>query len=96
MSIIIKPILTEKMNKQAEKNNSYGFVVDKRSNKILIKKEVEKIYNVIVKDVNTINQKPKFKTKFTKKGFVESKKNSIKKAIVKLEKDNTIDFYTSV
>ena len=43
-------------NKPAPKVlNRYGFVVDKRANKIEIKKAVEEFYGVKVLDVNTMN-----------------------------------------
>ena len=41
--ILKQPIVTEKVNKQTEKFNRYCFVVDKRANKLEIKKAVEKL-----------------------------------------------------
>ncbi|HNG63607.1 MAG TPA: 50S ribosomal protein L23, partial [Ferruginibacter sp.] len=52
--VLIKPILSEKANKQAEKMNRYSFVVDRKANKLEIKKAVESFYGVQVQDVNTI------------------------------------------
>ena len=52
MSVIIKPIITEKMTAQAEKLNRYGFIVDKNSNRLEIKSAVEKQYGVSVTSVN--------------------------------------------
>ena len=46
--ILIKPILSEKANKQTEKQNRYSFVVDKKANKLEIKKAVEQFYGVQV------------------------------------------------
>ena len=40
--VLIKPILSEKANKQTEKLNRYSFVVDKKANKLEIKKAIEK------------------------------------------------------
>ncbi len=48
MSIIIKPVLTEKMTQHTEKFNRYGFYVTTKANKIQIKEAVEKMYNVTV------------------------------------------------
>ena len=60
--VLIKPILSEKANKQAEKTNRYAFVVDRKANKLEIKKAVETFYGVQVEGVNTLvmpsKQKP--------------------------------------
>ena len=55
MGIIIKPIVTEKLTDQGEKLNRYGFIVDRKANKLQIKDAVEKRYGVSVTDVNTVN-----------------------------------------
>jgi len=54
MDILLKPIVTEKMTMQGETLNRYGFIVDKRANKIQIKSAIEEMYGVSVEDVNTI------------------------------------------
>ncbi|MBQ3948914.1 MAG: 50S ribosomal protein L23 [Bacteroidales bacterium] len=77
-------------------NNRYGFIVDKRANKIEIKKAVEEFYNVKVLDVNTMNYSGKAKSRYTKAGFLQGRTNAFKKAIVTLAPDNTIDFYASI
>ena len=46
MSIIIKPIITEKITKEGEVFNRFGFVVDKKANKVQIKKAVEATYGI--------------------------------------------------
>ncbi len=97
MNIIVKPLISEKMTKATEKfSNRYGFVVDKRANKIEIKKAVESFYNVKVDDVNTINYKGKVKSRYTKAGFLTGKTAAFKKAIVTLAEGNTIDFYSNI
>lgn len=48
MEILIKPIVTEKMTAQGEKFNRYGFLVDRKANKLQIKKAVEELYGVNV------------------------------------------------
>ena len=48
MSIMIKPIITEKVTEESELYNRYGFVVDKKANKVQIKKAVEAAYGVSV------------------------------------------------
>ena len=96
MDIIKKPILTEKMNLQGEKLNRYGFVVDRRANKIEIKKAVEVMYNVIVTDVNTMNYQGKAKSRFTKAGVLAGRDNHFKKAIITLKSGDKIDFYSNI
>ena len=54
MSIIKKPLITEKYSALAEKENKYGFVVDRKATKEQIRKVVEKVFNVHVTDVNTM------------------------------------------
>ena len=77
-------------------NNRYGFIVDKRANKIQIKSAVEQFYNVKVLDVNTMNYSGKSKSRYTKAGFLQGRTNAFKKAIVTLAPENTIDFYSSI
>lgn len=96
MEILKKPILTEKMTAQNESLNCYGFIVDRRANKIQIKQAVEEMYSVIVTDVNTSNYKGKSKSRFTKKGLLEGKVNSFKKAYVSLKSGDKIDFYSNI
>ena len=93
MNIIIKPIVTEKVTKQSELLNRFGFVVEKKANKVQIKKAIEAAYGVTVLDVNTMNVRPDRTTKFTKSGLISGKTNAIKKAIVQVPEGETIDFY---
>lgn len=96
MSILRKPIITEKMTKAGEKLGMYGFVVDKNANKIQIKNEVQKVYNVTVESVNTMKYYGKLKSRFTKTGTITGSKGVFKKAVVTLKKGETIDFYSSI
>jgi large subunit ribosomal protein L23 len=96
MSIIIKPIVTEKMTAQGEKLQRYGFVVRREANKIQIKKAVEDLYEVEVTDVNTMTYRGKNKSRFTKRGFISGRTSSYKKAIITLAKGQTIDFYSNI
>jgi large subunit ribosomal protein L23 len=94
--ILIKPVLSEKANKQSEKMNRYSFIVDKKANKLEIKKAVESFYGVQVDEVNTIIVPSKAKAKYTKAGFIVGRKPSKKKAIVTVAKGETIDLYGTV
>jgi len=96
MGILIKPIVTEKMTAETEKFNRYGFIVDKEANKLQIKSAVEQMYNVTVKDVNTINYHGKRKSRYTKAGMLTGRTNHYKKAYVTLVGDDKIDFYANI
>jgi large subunit ribosomal protein L23 len=96
MDILLKPIVTEKMTAQGEDLNRYGFVVDKRANKIQIKKAVEEMYGVSVDAVNTLRYLGKKKSRYTKSGIIEGRSKSYKKAIVTLAEGEKIDFYSNI
>lgn len=96
MGILIKPIVTEKMTIQGEKLNRYGFIVDRRANKIEIRNAVEQMYGVSVKDVNTVNYHGKRKSRYTKAGLLSGRTNHFKKAFVTLAGDDKIDFYSNI
>ena len=94
--ILIRPLVTEKMSAITDKQGKYGFIVDKDANKIEIKQAVEKSYGVTVMKVNTIRYDGKRKFRYTAKGIIEGRGASYKKAIVKLQTGETIDFYANV
>lgn len=96
MSIIIKPIVTEKVTKQGEVLNQFGFVVNTKANKVQIKKAVEAAYGVSVVAVNTMNVRPDRSIKYTKSGLISGKTNAYKKAIVQVKEGETIDFYNNI
>ena len=96
MSIIIKPIITEKITKDGEVFNRFGFVVDKKANKVQIKKAVEATYGITVVNVNTMNGRSDRSTKYTKSGLITGKTNAYKKAIVQVQEGETIDFYNNI
>jgi len=96
MSILIKPIITEKATRDAEDNNVFGFVVNPKANKVEIKNAVETVYGVSVEKVRTINVRPNRKTRYTKTGVQTGKTNAYKKAIVQVAEGDTIDFYNNL
>ena len=96
MSILIKPIITEKATAASELRNCFSFVVNKKANKIEIKQAVEAAYGVSVDKVRTINVRPDRNTRFTKTGMVTGKTNAVKKAIVQVAEGDTIDFYNNI
>ena len=95
MSILVKPLVTEKVSALNEKGK-YGFVVNRKANKVEIKKEVEKMYGVTVESVNTMNYLGKSKSRFTKSRVITGRAPSFKKAIVTVAEGDVIDFYSEI
>lgn len=95
MSVLKKPLVTEKVSALNEKGR-YGFFVDINANKVEIKKAVEKQYGVNVVSVNTMNVMGKLKTRYTKTGILAGRQQNYKKAIVTLAEGEIIDFYSNV
>ncbi len=85
-SIIKGPIMTEKSSDLATKN-VITFSVDPRANKTEIKQAVEKIFNVKVASVNTVNVRPRKKRVGKYSGYT----SKVKKAIVKLKEGSSIE-----
>ena len=96
MSILIKPIITEKATADSEMNNCYTFLVKPTSNKVEIKKAVEATYGVSVEKVRTLRYGAERKTRYTKTGLQKGKTNSTKKAIIPVADGDTIDFYSNL
>lgn len=96
MSVIIKPVITEKMTSMGDTLGRYAFLVDKKANKLQIKKAVEDLYEVKVAEVNTMIYAGKTKSRYTKAGYISGRKNSTKKAIVTLAQGEKIDFYSNI
>ncbi|HWF44975.1 MAG TPA: 50S ribosomal protein L23 [Candidatus Kapabacteria bacterium] len=90
--IIKRPLLTEKATLQSEKG-IYHFEVIPDSNKIEIAQAVARRFGVQVDSVQTMWQKTKHKTQFTRKGVMRGKKAGYKKAIVHLKAGHTIDVF---
>lgn len=95
MSVLKKPLVTEKVSALNEKGK-YGFIVAIDANKVEIKNAVEKQYGVTVEKVNTSRVMGKRKSRYTKTGVLEGRKPNYKKAIVTLASGEVIDFYSNV
>jgi large subunit ribosomal protein L23 len=95
MSVLKKPLVTEKVSAMNEKGK-YGFLVESSANKVEIKRAVEKQYRVNVEKVNTMNVMGKMKTRYTKTGILSGRQQNYKKAIVTLAEGEVIDFYSNV
>ena len=95
MSIIIKPIISEKANYLTDLRGAYSFLVNPKANKIQVKKAIEVLYGVKVADVRTMIYAPKVSSKHTKKGLQVGKTSKLKKAIVSLAEGEVIDIFAT-
>jgi large subunit ribosomal protein L23 len=86
--VIIRPIVSEKSYAGIERN-AYTFLVDPRANKTEIKEAVQKIWNVRVVSVNTLNRRGKVK----RRGFTKGKRPDQKRAVVTLAPGDTIEIF---
>lgn len=89
LNVIIRPLVTEKMTNLTDSQNQYGFVVDKRANKIEIKRAIEKKFEVRVRSVRTLNVLGKMKTL----GRFTGRRSSWKKAVITLEQGHSIKLF---
>ena len=96
MSVLIKPIITEKATLGSELHNRYTFLVHPQANKVEIKKAVEAAYGVSVEKVRTLNSGPERKLRYTKTGIQRGKTNATKKAIVQVAEGEAIDCYSNL
>jgi large subunit ribosomal protein L23 len=90
--VLIQALVSEKATDLQEKQNCYVFRVSQTSNKLEIKKAVEKAFDVKVASVTTINVKGKTK----KLGRFVGKRSGWKKAFVSLKEGDTIELFESV
>lgn len=96
MSVLIQPLITEKLTRLQDQHQQYAFEVVKAATKPQIKKAIEDRYpEVKVARVNTIIVPSKPKGRFTKSGFVGGRSRVWKKAIVTL-KEGEIDFFSEI
>ncbi len=95
MGVLVRPLVTEKVSALNEKGK-YGFIVDRKANKVEIKKAVEKMYSVTVEDVNTMNYLGKKKSRYTKSKIITGRTASFKKAVVTVADGDVIDFYGEI
>jgi len=87
--IIIRPLVTEKTNLQKEMHNQVSFEVDRRANRIEIKRAVEEGFKVRVASVRTLQMLGKT----TQRGRIQGKRRDWKKAIVRLMPGERIEFF---
>ena len=90
--IIRRPLITEKTSIQKEMANQLTFEVDRKANRIEIRRAIERIFNVRVATVRTMQVKGKVK----QRGRIVGKRRDWKKAIVTLRPGERIDFFEGV
>ena len=95
--VIKRPLITEK-NTILMEYGQYSFEVASEANKIQIKAAVEQTFKVSVKAVNTLNVKPKKKSRTASRrgGRIEGTEPGWKKAIVTLAPGQRIDIFEQV
>lgn len=98
MSVLKRPILTEKSDKATKdkKQPAYTFEVDMSATKPEIVEAIETLYEVKVADIRTLIARGKRKTRQTKKGISRGKVANYKKAVVTLKDEQSIDFYMHI
>lgn len=96
MEVLVKPLITEKMTDLAAKRGQYGFVVNRKANKLEVKEAVEEMYGVDVESVNTMIIPGKKRSRNTKTKFIVGRTSAVKKAIVTLAEGQAIDFYSNI
>ena len=89
INVIIKPLVTEKSTHQQQTRNAYAFQVHADANKYQIKDAVEKLYQVKVLDVRTMNRKGKPRRTRVKM----AKTSPWKRAVVVLDENSRIDLF---
>lgn len=89
LSVIIKPIITEKSMSLIEKKNVFTFKVDRKASKTEIKHAIEKLFSVNVLKIRTINVKPKAKRVGRYEGYTQA----YKKAMVELVPGQKIEAF---
>ena len=90
--IIKRPLITEKTSIQKAVSNQLSFEVDRRANRVEIKRAIEDIFKVNVATVRTMQIKGKVK----RRGQIVGKRRNWKKAIVKLMPGERIEFFDGV
>jgi large subunit ribosomal protein L23 len=88
-NVIIKPLITEKSTHQQTTRNAYAFQVHAGANKQQIKAAVEKIYEVKVVDVRTMNRKGKPR----RSRFKMTTTPDWKRAVVVLDENSRIELF---
>ncbi|NNC74375.1 MAG: 50S ribosomal protein L23 [Acidimicrobiia bacterium] len=87
--VVLRPVVSEKSYDLIQDENTYTFVVHPTANKTEIKQAIQKIFDVQVDSVRTINRRGKLK----RQGWVTGRRPNVKRALIKLREGNTIDIF---
>ncbi len=91
-SVIVRPVITEKATDQLDRNRVYTFEVDRDANKIEIAQAVEKLFNVEVQSVRTMQNRGKTR----RVGRNIGRRPAWKKALVTLREGHAIEIFEGV
>jgi len=92
--IILRPLITEKTTFMQERENTVCFVVDRRANKIQVRKAVEELFEVQVTGVHIVNRKGKPVMRY---GRTVNHRPASRKAYVTLaEGSKTLEFFEGI
>lgn len=95
-NILVKPLISEKSENLNEELNQVTFIVNRKANKVEIRKAVEELYQVDVLSVNTLTMPAKERVRYTRAGMQRGRVSAFKKAIVTLDPDDEIDFFDEI
>lgn len=90
-TVLVRPLLTEKMTALRERANQVGFLVRADANRVQIKRAIESLLKVKVERVNVMTVKGKVK----RLGRFAGKRPDWKKAVVTLKKGEKLELYES-
>ena len=87
--VVMRPLVTEKTLRIAERENAYTFQVARNANKVQIRNAIEALFSVKVTGVRTANHLGKAR----RMGRYTGSTPAWKKAVVRLKDGDTIEFY---
>ena len=93
LNILIRPLYTEKIARLQDSENKYAFEVNRDANKIEIRKEIEKRFEVKVTKIQTMVNRGKMRQQMTRRGRFYGRRPDWKKAIVTLAEGDRIDLF---
>jgi large subunit ribosomal protein L23 len=93
LKLLIRPLYTEKIAKLQDEENKYAFEVDRESNKIEIRKEIENRFEVKVIKIQTMVVRGKMRQQMTRAGRFYGRRPDWKKAIITLAEGDKIDLF---
>ena len=93
--ILIRPLFTEKISRLQDAENKYAFEVDRSANKIEIRSEIERKFDVKVVNIQTMTVHGKLRHQLTRRGRFFGRRPDWKKAVVTLAEGDKLDLFES-